>query len=89
MSIASRETKCARFRESCAGHSAPVQRSAAPSSSRSTGAPQTGQNCGKKYGFAPAGRLSSSTSRISGMISPAFRIFTVSPMRTSFSEIKS
>ena len=39
------------------------------SSSRTTGAPQTGQTSGSRYGSAPAGRLSNSTSRISGMIS--------------------
>ena len=46
MSMAFRLAKWVRFRSSWAGHSAPVQRSAAPSSSRTTSAPQTGQRSG-------------------------------------------
>ena len=46
MSMASRLAKWVRFRSSWAGHSAPVQRRAAPSSSRTTGAPHTGQASG-------------------------------------------
>ena len=89
MFMASRETKCARFLDSCAGHSAPVQRTAAPSGSRSTGAPQTGHMDGRRNGTASCGRFSGTTARISGMISPALRMVTVSPMRISFSEMKS
>ena len=48
MSMASRLAKWARLRSSWAGHSAPVQRMWAPSSSRSTGAPHTGQTWGKR-----------------------------------------
>ena len=48
MSMASRLAKWARLRSSWAGHSAPVQRMWAPSSSRSTGAPHTGQVWGKR-----------------------------------------
>ena len=44
----SRLTKWAMFRLSWAGHSAPVQRRKAPSSSRSTAAPQTGHFFGSK-----------------------------------------
>ena len=40
--------KWARLRSNWAGHSAPVQRMWAPSSSRSTGAPHTGQVWGKR-----------------------------------------
>ena len=47
ISIASRLTKCAMLRLSWAGHSAPVQRRNAPSSSRSVAAPQTGQWLGR------------------------------------------
>jgi hypothetical protein len=39
MSMAPREAKCTMCRRSCAGHSAPVQRRAAPSSSRFTSEP--------------------------------------------------
>ena len=84
ISMAPRLAKCVRYRSSCAGHSAPVQRSATPSSSRTTGAPHTGHVSGRKYGPVPAGRLSMTTSMISGMISPALRTSTVSPMRMSF-----
>lgn len=45
--------------------------------------------CGKHIGPGPTGRFSKTTSKISGMISPAFRIKTVSPIRISFSAIKS
>ena len=46
ISMASRLAKWVRFRGSCAGHSAPVQRRKAPSSSRTTGAPHTGHTVG-------------------------------------------
>ena len=47
MSIAPLLAKWVRYRSSWAGHSAPVQRSAAPSSSRTTGAPHTGHVSGR------------------------------------------
>ena len=47
------------------------------------------QRSGRRYGTASAGRFAGTTSRISGMISPAFRILTVSPMRMSLSVMKS
>ena len=84
MSIAFRLAKWVRLRSSCAGHSAPVQRTAAPSGSRVTGAPQTGQVSGRKYGCAVSGRSPGTTSTTSGMISPAFWTMTVSPIRISF-----
>ena len=83
MSIASRDAKCIRFRKSCAGHEALVQRIAASSSSSYTGAPHTGQNFGNSYGTESSGRRSFSTPIISGMISPAFRTETMSPTRAS------
>ena len=89
MSMASRLAKWVRFRWSWAGHSAPVQRTAAPSGSRTTGAPQTGQAAGIRYGSVFSGRRSLHTSTTSGMISPAFCKITVSPTRMSFSSMKS
>ena len=47
MSMAARLVKWVRFRRSCAGHSAPVQRMATPSSPRLTGAPHTGHTSGR------------------------------------------
>ena len=47
MSMAERLVKWVRFRSSWAGHSAPVQRMATPSSSRLTGAPHTGHTSGR------------------------------------------
>ena len=44
---AARLVKCVRCRSSWAGHSAPVQRIATPSSSRLTGAPHTGHTLGR------------------------------------------
>ena len=86
MSMASRLAKWVRFRSSWAGHSAPVQRRAAPSSSRTTGAPQTGQVVRQRVGHrALRAFVEDPRSTISGMISPAFCTSTVSPMRMSFS----
>ena len=89
MSIASREAKCTMFLSLCAGHSAPVQRMATPSSSRTMGEPHSGQVSGRWKGKAPSGRLLFTTSSTSGIISPALRTTTVSPMRTSSLSMKS
>ena len=89
MSIASRLAKWTMFRRRWAGHSAPVQRIATPSSSRTMGEPHSGQRSGRRKGTAPSGRLDFTTSNTSGMISPALRTSTVSPMRTSSLSMKS
>ena len=57
MSIASREAKCAMVRSSCAGHSTPVHRIAAPSRSRTIGLPHSGQRSGSLKGTVPSGRF--------------------------------
>ena len=80
MSIASREAKWMMFLSLCAGHSAPVQRMATPSSSRTMGEPHSGQVSGRRKGAAPSGRLLFTTSSTSGIISPALRTTTVSPI---------
>ena len=52
-------------------------------------AEEEGQTFGIVKGRSPSGRLSLFTRTISGIISPAFRTITVSPIRISRSEIKS
>ena len=74
----------------CAGQVLPpLQRATAWSDSRTTGEPHTGQRVGSSTGWAPATRRSSSTRATSGMTSPARRITTVSPSRTSLRLISS
>ena len=87
--MASREAKGMIFRSRWAGHSAPVQRMAAPSSSRTMGEPHSGQYAGRWKGSVPSGRFPFTTSSTSGIISPALRTSTVSPMRTSSLSMKS
>ena len=53
------------------------------------GAPQLGQVVGKSKGTSVPSRASTSTRTTCGMISPAFWITTVSPIRTSLRRISS
>ena len=59
------------------------------SGSRSTGAPQTGHTDGRRNGTASCGRFSRHDRKDFRDDLPALRMVTVSPMRISFSEMKS
>ena len=86
MGISSFEAKWIRLRNLCAGHAGLTQCRSASSSSRMAVDPQDGQVAGKRYGsLFGAWRTTRTTS---GMISPALRIATVSPMPSPFSSIK-
>ena len=82
MFIASREAKCASVRSSCAGQDAFPQRTAASPSSRATGSPQEGQTASITNTRSPPVRFSASGPTTSGIMSPALRTSTRSPMRT-------
>ena len=82
--MALREAKCRIASRSWAGQLRPlVQRRTASSSSRSAGAPQTGQASGSTNGSVPVGRRSGTTRTTSGITSPARCTITESPTRTS------
>ena len=84
ISIARRPAKCRSASLRCAGQNRPpVQRATASPSSRSTSEPQTGHFAGSSTSRASFGRRSTMTLTTSGITSPARRITTVSPMRTS------
>ena len=80
---ARREAKCCRRPTSCAGHAAPVQRHTFSPSSRTTRAPQAGHFSGKRNSRSAPVRRSGKAFTTSGMTSPARRMSTQSPMRTS------
>ena len=93
MSICLRPANQISFSRIWAGHSGlmhqrPVSSSVdASGGSDSTGPPHSGHTSGGAIFFAFDGRLSSTTPTTYGMISPAFSISTVSPMRMSFLRI--
>ena len=66
-----------------------MQRVAASSPSLTRVEPHSGQHSGSCTGCAPAGRRSGRTLTTSGMISPALRTTTVSPMCRSSSAMRS
>ena len=74
---------------SCAGQFGLIQRSATSSSNRTTSLPQAGHSVGIWNSCSSPFRFSSTTRTTFGMISPAFLITTVSPIRISCSRIKS
>src|SRR3569833_965613 len=84
MFIARREAKCRMASLRCAGQTnSPVQRATASPSTRTTSDPHTGQCFGKRKLRVPGGRRSLTTPTTSGITSPARRMITVSPTRTS------
>ena len=89
MSIASRDAKWISPSLPKAGQWGLVQRYAASPSFRATAQPHSGHFFGITNGTADSGRSSFTTERTSGIISAALLMMTVSPIRISFSKIKS
>ena len=84
ISSALREARYSNRAESCAGQDCVLgqRQSASPSFCGANFVPHAGQFSGKVHSYSLPSRCSRTGPRTSGIISPALRIMTVSPMST-------